>query len=135
MNRYYTETIPVDLARALKDKGMLLHKLPNTSVSECITEDVVIRMSNEPVPSPVMGLRKYALPTYAEVFDWLMSEKGVYISGFRRFNTWRWAYATEWRFRIELEDISQEEVNGYMVNGNTWYEAANTAIKKALTLI
>lgn len=74
-------------------------------------------------------------PSYAEVFDWLMSEKGVYISGFRRFDTWRWAYATEWRFRIELEDISQEEVNGYMVNGNTWHEAAEAAINRALELI
>ena len=51
MNRYYTETIPADLARALKEKGM---------------------------PIEVEGENVWC-PSYAEVFDWY-AEQGFYIS-------------------------------------------------------
>ena len=51
MNRYYTETIPADLARALKKKGM---------------------------PIDVAG-EKVWCPSYGECFDWF-ANKGFYIS-------------------------------------------------------
>lgn len=119
--RCYTETIPISLAEKekLKEKGM-----PYIEI-DCETYDSGTEYQRD---------ERWCNNTYAEVFDWLM-EKGVFIFGFRRFDNWRWAYSSEWRFRIELEDISQESVNGYLVNGNTWHEAANAAIEKALELI
>ena len=125
---YYTSTIPSPLAEKLKEKGMPI-------IFDVWTEEDGINRMVDIFHGIYKERKHHPLPSYAEVFDWLMSEKGVYISGFRWFDTWRWAYTTEWRFRIELEDISQEEVNGYIVNGNTWHEAAEAAIEKALTLI
>lgn len=97
--KHHTESISPDLAKKLKEKGM------------------PITYSNHPhqiapnVRGIVMGnFKEIDCPSYAEVFDWLM-EKGVFIFGFRRFDNWRWAYSSEWRFRIELEDISQKSVN------------------------
>lgn len=120
--KHYTETIPLELAKKLKEKGMPIEMQPLYA----------------PEAPNARGIVKAGVglwcPPYAEVFDWLM-EKGVFIFGFRRFDNWRWAYSSEWRFRIELEDISQESVNGYLVNGYTRHEAATKAIEKALEFI
>ena len=118
MQKFHTQNVSEELVEKLKKMGMPI-------AEDC--PDYLSFSKGEAV--------KIVPPSFAFVFDWLMSEKGVYIYGFRRFDLWRWEFATEWRFRIELEDISQEEVNGYMVNGNTWYEAAEKAIGKALELV
>lgn len=68
--------------------------------------------------------------TYAEIFDWLMSEKRLHITIKPYFNTDSWeSYIT----KIPETDIPKAGREIYV--RHTWHEAAEAAIEKALTLI
>lgn len=58
--------------------------------------------------------------TFASVFDWL-AEKGIYVGITRTFARWGWLL-------FQDHAILQEHFD-------TWHEAAEAAIEKALTLI
>lgn len=119
MNRYYTETIPVALAKKLKEKRMplIISLIPNyLGDPECEAYEKV-----EP-------------PTYAEVFDWLM-ERGlrIVIEPFWDFANERitdmWCY-----YIVKVGTLSSQPKNTISQYG-TWHEAAEAAIEKALELI
>lgn len=107
---YYTATIPPTLAEKLKERGMPMM----TNVSISIVEDKPVVDDN--------GEQWYR-PTYAEVFDWLM-EKGIMIT-------------------IRAVYYLNGELGGWQPHYNhwglkkcdSWHEAANAAIEKAITLI
>lgn len=72
-----------------------------------------------------------AIPTYAQVFDWLM-EKGISCEITRFIDFAYENVCTEWDWNIEEVGPIKDAPGGY---ANTWREAANAAIEKALTLI
>lgn len=132
MNNYYTSTIPLAIAEKLKEKGMpmnvwkgLRQGISFLSVMEDSKYDWLDKeLENE--PSKVE--RRYAIPSYAEVFDWFM-EKEIYIRiiPFREVKgVWAWSW-----FINRLTQPSINSDNYWM----DWTLAADSAIEKALTLI
>lgn len=114
MNRY-TDTISVALAEKLKDKGMPLGSyvyMPNGMVSRK-DEANLAYFDDQLIP--------YC--TYADVFDWLMSEKRQYIWIEPHFRV------SGDRFSFRINFSSDERIF------DTWHETATKAIEKALTLI
>lgn len=94
--KHYTDTIPVALAKKLKDAGLSIETEGNN----------------------------IWCPSYAEAFDWLMSDNR--------------------QITVVIEPSFYEPYLGKVYNkdgfvkgfdGKTWHEAANAAIEKALTLI
>lgn len=121
--KYYTDCISVTLAEKLKEKGM------------------PITMSHhlyQPEPG-VRGLvranfKELDCPTYAQVFDWLM-ERGWLVDIGREYDfaTEQVTERFEWAIEIVGYFSSQPDNGGGWCD--TWHEAANAAIEKALTLI
>lgn len=110
--KHYTDIIPLPLAEKLKEKGMPIEMRPLYAPEAPNARGIV---------KAGVGLR---CPSYAEVFDWLMSDNRQII--------------------IVIEPSFYEPYLGKVYNkdgfekgfdGNTWHEAANAAIEKALTLI
>lgn len=132
--KHYTEIIPVTLAEKLKEKGMPMGvwqgwATPFISIMEDSEYDWLDKeLGNEPSKVEI----RYSVPTYAEVFDWLM-EKEVYIRiipirEVKGVNSTLWAWS--W-FMNRLTQTSINSDNFWM----NWHAAANAAIEKALTLI
>lgn len=69
---------------------------------------------------PQMVERRYSIPTFGACFDYL-TEKGIYVGITRTFARWGWLL-------FQDHAILQEHYE-------SWHEAANAAIEKALTLI
>lgn len=117
--KHYTETIPAALAEKLKEKGMSMMPCLNITQTNSFSDDG--------------GIHFYYFPTYADVFDWLM-EREVFIE-----------IELEWDFAEEV--ISDGWEYGVIKKGtihnrlfshgrcDSWHEAADAAIEKALTLI
>lgn len=128
--KYYTEIIPVSLAEKLKERGMpmILWQIGNnTDYVEVIeTRQEIFDESK----TYEVGVR-YNLPTYGDCFDWLM-EKGLSCEITRHIDFAYEEVCPEWDWDIEKVGTLRDCPQGY---GNTWHEAANAAIEKALTLI
>lgn len=103
--KYYCETIPCTLAEKLKEKGMPMEESRYGIFPHFVAKDGVM----------------YFPPTFASTFDWLM-EKGKEIEIF--YVPARGAY---------MYGIAPSP--DYQIGGNTWHEAAEKAIEKALELI
>lgn len=104
--KHYTQTIPFSLAEKLKEKGM------------------PILIEQEWYPNGMPKAEKDChkpMTKYCEVFDWLM-ERGKEIEIF--YVPARGVY---------MYGIAPSP--DYQIGGNTWHEAANAAIEKALELI
>lgn len=104
--KYYTEIIPSTLAEKLKEKGMPMMPCLNITPMNSFSDDG--------------GIHFHYLPTYAEVFDWL-TEMGIYVGISLTWDKWCW-------------NIYNDQPS-YQYNFDSWHEAANAAIEKALTLI
>lgn len=104
--KYYTETIPTTLAEKLKEKGM-------------------------PMEEGGKSMIDWKVPTYAEVFDWLMAEKNLTVILYRMTQNFRIALrkTDDGALLISMWDGEYNDKNA------DWHEAANAAIEKALTLI
>ena len=103
--KYYIETIPASLAEKLKGKGM-----PIIFSRQTLSEDNKFPYEY--------------IPTYAEVFDWLM-ERDMFVIIEPSHLKSSWYHAT----------ISRRKLFMACCEESTWHEAANAAIEKALTLI
>lgn len=106
--KHYTDTIPLSLAEKLKEKGM-------------------------PMEEDGKSIIDWKVPTYAATIDWLMSERGLHI-----------IVEPYWDFAEEVIDTTYEwsVVKSGTIHADTpyshcdtWHEAADAAIEKALTLI
>lgn len=98
----YCDTIPVDLAKRLKEKGM--HQLRDSRMEGWLNSGDNI--------------------TYAEVIDWLMSEKDISICIYHEVD-----WLIGWSITQYYKTIHRGEYY------KQWHEAATAAIEKALTLI
>ena len=107
--KHYTGTISATFAEKLKEKGMPMMECYNITPSNSFSDDD--------------GVRFYYLPTFGACFDWLMSNRRITIVVEPSF------------YEQYLSKIYNKDrfVKGF--DGNTWHEAANAAIEKALTLI
>lgn len=104
---YYTETIPLPLAEKLEEKGMPM------------PVEFIPNYLGDPEGEAVS---KIVPPSFAFVFDWLMSEKGIILYPDATYKHFFW--------RIETtKGILQTE------EFESWHEAANAAIEMSLTLI
>ena len=102
---YFTATIPLPLAEKLKKKGM--HQLRDSRMEGWLNSGDNI--------------------TYAEVFDWLM-KKGVLMEQTHLFG--------EFCMRPIMFNSDGEIMPiAHYYKCNSWHEAAEAAIEKALTLI
>lgn len=118
---HYTSTIPLPLAEKLKKKGMPIEMQP-LYAQEAPNARGIVKAG--------VGLW---CPSFAEVFDWFMSEKGLHI-----------VVEPYWDFANEIIDTTYEwsVVKSGTIHADTphsycptWHEAAEAAIGKALTLI
>lgn len=105
---YFTATIPPTLAEKLEEKGMMVD-------IDCDTFDEGTQYQRDEV---------WCNTTYAEVFDWLMSEKGLVLH--------IWAGGDE-HTKGNMIELGRgvKTVGG----GGNFLEAAEQAIEKALELI
>lgn len=117
--KHYTETIPVALAGKIKEKGMPI-EMQSLYAQEALNVRGIVKAG--------IGLR---CPSYAEVFDWLM-EKGLSCEITRHIDFAHEEVCPEWDWDIEKVGALRDSPQGY---GNTWHEAAEAAIEKALELI
>lgn len=106
MSRYYTETIPADLALALKQKGMPEMKIEWNPIHE----------------------KYHCFNTYADVFDWFMG-KGVCIC----MTCTRRAFRMALGYGYVVQNI--DKFYASESNSRTWEKSAIGAIGKALELI
>lgn len=114
--KHYCDTIPLTLAEKLKENGMPITYHP-LFTPECEGADQSV------------GLIR---PTFAECFDWLFSERNLYIWFLPTWDSPSDSHLNyEYRitrmivpFKEHTDDVSY-----------SWHEAANAAIEKALTLI
>lgn len=119
--KYYTSAIPYPLAEKLKEKGMPMEMTIHTLDSFVVLEDSAYAWLDEELGQKPEKVEKYyAKPKYCEVFDWL-TERGIYVGITRTFARWGWLL-------FQDHAICQEHYE-------TWHEAAEKAIEKALTLI
>lgn len=120
---YFTATIPLPLAEKLKAAGMPMI----TSVSISIVEDKPVVDEN--------GEQWYR-PMFAEVFDWLMS-KGFACEVYGRGSGYDYVIVKECNDATRGTNLAHNNYEG--PNGgacwDTWHEAAEKAIEKALELI
>ena len=113
--KYYCNTIPATLAEKLKEKGVP------------IPVEFIPNYLGDPEGEAVS---KIVPPSYAFVFDWLMSEKRLDIIIKPYWNTDSWeSYVTK------FPEIDMPKAGREIYVRSTWHEAANAAIEKALTLI
>lgn len=117
--KYYCETISAYLAKKLKEKGMPIEMQP-LYAQEAPNARGIVKAG--------VGLR---CPSYAEVLDWLM-EKGLSCEITRHIDFAYEEVCPEWDWCIEKVGVLSDAPQGY---SNTWHEAANAAIEKALILI
>lgn len=128
--KYYTETISPALAKKLKDKGMpmevwngTIQGIPYISVMEKSSFDWLDKELGN-TPSEIEA--KYSIPTFASCFDWLM-ENGYQILLFVNNDGRNFGVDAEvWSMKIGFTKLERKD---------TWHEAAEAAIEKALTLI
>lgn len=116
--KYYTETISVPLAEKLKEKGMPVEIVCDNTVEHSFPPEY------------------HCETMFCEILDWLMSEKEIEISFVHHFRTVTIAGTMETSHEYYHANISM--LNGGLIcyeMGNTWHEAAEAAIEKALTLI
>lgn len=131
--KHYTDTIPLDLAEKLKEKGMpmkvwngLRQGLPYISVMEKSSFDWLDKeLGNTPSDVEV----RYSIPTFGACFDWLM-EKGYRIA----IHTKPANKPIIWFAYIGTMNPD------YCIVADTrdcfsWHEAATKAIEKALEII
>ena len=133
---YFTATISVPLAEKLKEKGMpmevwnrTVQGMPYIVIMEKSSFDWLDKeLGNTPSEIEV----RYSIPTFASCFDWMM-EQGLFI-----------VVEPHWDFANEIITktydsavIKQGTIHTPTptTEGNTWHEAAEKAIEKALTLI
>ena len=105
---YYTDHIPLSLAEKLKEKGMPIEMQP-LYAQEAPNARGIVKAG--------VGLW---CPPYAEVFDWLM-EKDIRVYPVKIKDSHLW--------HIIINDTLCKTLY------NTWHEAAEKAIEKALELI
>ena len=135
---YYTSTIQPTLAEKLKEKGMPMTPwtggcqiLPYVSVKE---ESDFARLDKELGGTPQMVENRYVVPVYSEVLDWLMER------GLRIVIEPSWDFANEkitdmWDCDIVKVGAFSSQPKNTISQHDTWHEAAEKAIEKALTLI
>ena len=116
--KYYTETIPSDIAEILKDKGMPIGTKEAPFFNEC---------------PEIATYHTLDAPSYVEVFDWLMTEKNIEIS-FTHCNYPKDSNKT-WMNYFQFHAYRNDIGIIYSECGYTWYEAANATLEKVLTLI
>lgn len=123
--KYYCEYISVPLAEKLKEKGMS------------------ITYSNHPhqigpdIRGIVMGnFKEIDCPTFGACFDWLMS-RGFACEVYGRGSGYDYVIVKECNDATRGTNLAHNNYEG--PNGgacwDTWHEAAEKAIEKALTLI
>lgn len=113
--KYYTETIPTTLAEKLKEKGMPMMPCLNITQTGSFSNDG--------------GIHFYYLPTFAECFDWLI-ERGIYtIVHIDKL------LLSDGTFKNIYYPFTDKTFSTIKDRKDTWHEAANAAIEKALTLI
>lgn len=113
---HYTETLPQSLLETLCEKGMLEAK---RYLLRGVTRDA----------SSIVDT-----PNYGICFEWF-DNNGIAVGvtrDFKRENVFR-GYV--WRKYTPDKILSFEELQPICFFCNTWHEAANAAIEKALTLI
>ena len=130
---YYTQTIPLDLAEKLKEKGYpqdhdAHHLLANGTIYEAFWATDLDRVEIE--NSRDNGTL-VSIPYYSEVFDWLMPEKIIINIEAYNVDVDRACIKFCWLI-IHFKDGTNPYHKGHYT---TWHEAANAAIEKALELI
>lgn len=117
--KYYTETIPLPLAEKLKEKGM----------------PILIEQEwyGNGMPKAEKDCHK-PMTKFCEVFDWLM-ERGILI-----VIEPSWDFANEeitdmWNCDIVKVGAFSSQPETEISQHDTWHEAAEKAIEKALELI
>lgn len=126
--KHYTSLIPHDLAEKLKAAGMPM------IFDVWTVEDGINRMVD--IFHGIYKEKKHhPLPSYAEVFDWLM-EKGydveAYLSMTKTSKDGSIQRLYAW---IVNTPTSVNEATSRDMEYDTWHEAANKAIEKAIELI
>lgn len=101
----YTDRISLDLAKELESKGFI----PDIGADDW---DII---------AAEWKTAEACFDTYADVFDWLY-EKGIYIMISQKEDT------NEWLYLLGFYGV-------YKYGGETWNEAADTAIRMALKII
>lgn len=113
--KHYTDTIPLPLAEKLKEKGMPLGSYVYTP------NGMVARKDEANLAYYDDQLVPYC--DYGFVFDWLMSEKDIRLNVVIKCD-----YLGRWYPVVNERTIFSDRCF------DTWHEAANAAIEKALTL-
>lgn len=135
---YYSSCVSIEIAYALREHNFhgpcrnAFHKTKGTEFYYCSDHKNPKDFNSEPYTT--LGGNWCSAPTYAEVFDWLM-EKGWFAAIGRKYDFVN-VLVTE-RFEWGLEKVGcfssqPEDGSGFC---DSWHEAANAAIEKALTLI
>ena len=131
--KYHTETIPVTLAEKLKEKGYWNPGCTITSQynNACYYKDG--RLYNDGVVADWDDL--IPAPTYAEVFDWFLEREIIICIGVddcKKDGKWTYDYDYYIGRIIPPNKLVQADFVQLL---ETWHEAANAAIEKALELI
>lgn len=117
--RHYTATLPQSLLEALYEKGM-----------PAARRHLIRGLTAHTAPTPVEEM-----PNYGTCFEWF-DENGIAVGVVRelrrRENPFR-GYV--WKKYNHDEELSLRELQPSYFYCNTWHEAANAAIEKALELI
>lgn len=133
--KHYTETIPFTLAEKLKEKGYNepCSRYYHTHYDNDEDNAASLESTGDLEPHFLNSLNenRVAAPMYSEVFDWLM-EKGFSCEITRFFDFAHEEVCPKWGWSIEKVGPLTDAPGGY---ANSWHEAANAAIEKALTLI
>lgn len=115
--KYLTDTVSIDLTEKLKEKGM-----PMTAMI----------INNAAGRAEMI----YETPTFASTFDWLMS-RGFACEVYGRASGYDYVIVKECNDATRGTNLAHNNYEG--PNGgacwDTWYEAAEAAIKKTLKLI
>lgn len=127
--KYFTEPVHHELAIKLHEKGMEFKELFKVEPGMTFLTVEIVSSDYNPLDDlsyPSVHLEKrYIIPTYAEVFDWLMN-KGVHVvisDGI--VDGGKTAYlGKSARYSVELTPLC-----------DTWQEAADKAIEKTLEMI
>lgn len=116
--KHFTDIIPLDLAEKLKEKGMPID-------IDCDTFDSGTEYQRD---------ERWCNNTYAEVFDWLITKHSLFTA--IQYNAVINEYAGIVSLNVDRQLMFglDKDVCIYEYE-NTWHEAAEKAIEKALTLI
>lgn len=136
--KYYTELISTPLAEKLKEKGMpmelwngTIQGMPYIIVTEKSSFDWLDKeLGNTPSEVEV----RYSIPTFGACFDWLM-ERGWLVDIGREYDFAAEQVTDKFDWAIEKVGCFSSQPDNGSGWCDTWHEAANAAIEKALTLI